>query len=208
MVKITALHFAALPNAAHFTFFTKLSAQIEASPAVKAALSAQMPIFDSLLESEWENMDWVKKSEYTDLIKVADKRVDAALSGLKAQTVAAQHSLQPEIAAAANRMLILLNNYGNVAQKPYQEETGDVQTIIDNLTGSYSVDATTTDNDVWVAELQVAFTEFNTLYATRNEQVVLKPAKNFRTTRREIEGVYHQMTPIIESNALLGVSPD
>jgi hypothetical protein len=197
-----------LPNAAHFTFFTTLDAQIEASPAVRAALTVQMTIFDPLLESERQNMDWVKKSEYTSLIKVADKRVDAALSGLKAQTVAARHSLQPEIVAAANRMLILLNNYGDVAKKPYQEETGDVQALLDNLTGSYSADARITGNDVWVTELQTALTEFNTLYATRNEQVILKPAKNFRTTRREIEVVYHQMTSIIESNALLGMSPD
>jgi hypothetical protein len=71
-----------------------------------------MTIFDPMFESERENMDWVKKSEYTILIKAADKRVDAALSGLKAQTVAAKHSLQPEIAAAANRMLNCSDAFG------------------------------------------------------------------------------------------------
>lgn len=207
--KIQTLYFTRLPNAAHYTFFAALNDLITSSPAtLKNALAAYTPDLVALLAEERQNIDWIRRSEYTALIAASDHRIDAALSGLKAQTVAAQHSLHKEIAQAASRIMMMLKNYKDVVRKPYLQELGDIQGILDNLNGAYATDVKTTNNTGWVTELQAAFDEFKTLYDERNIEETQKPEKTFREVRRAIETVYRQIADVIDANATLNTSPD
>jgi hypothetical protein len=208
MTKFSALHFHSLPNAAHYSFFKeRFSPALSAAGAdVKTAFAALMPSFSDWLAKESALIEWQRASEYTQQIADADHDVDFDLAGMKAQVHAALYSIHPDIVAAAHRIDLMMKNYGDLMHKPYETEVGDVEAIIARLRGDLASDVTKVNIAGWVDKLQSDFATFNALFNARNAQRVKKPASSFREVRQGLEGVYHQMTAIADSSALLGLS--
>jgi hypothetical protein len=205
MKKLKALLFKFLPNAAHYNFCMQVGVALSsASDAVKAALGALIGQFNTWLAKETALMEWVKKSTLTKQIAEADHRMDRALVALNAQVRALEYSTSANVAEAAHEVNNMLRNYGKVYVKPYEEQEGDVRTILQQLTGAYAVDITTLGIAPLVTELQGAFAEFQALLAQRDVKSLQKPAESFTVVRRGIEELYHQIAALVDANASVG----
>jgi hypothetical protein len=210
MVKFTALLFRNLPNGAHYNYCKEVSTEIaNSSSVILAALGTLRTQFDTWLGYEKEQMDWVWKSDLTKKIENGDRRMDRALTSLKAQVRVQEYSLTQNIAEAAGRIYTMLKKYGTVTRKPYEEQEGDVRTIIEQLSGNgaYVADANTIGLGAWVNELQASFTLFRQLLLQRDAKSLQKPDKTFKEVRRGIEGIYHQIEAIINAGVLMNASP-
>jgi hypothetical protein len=184
--------------------------EIGSSPSVIiTALGALVGQFNSWLAEEKAAMDWVRKDVLTKKIADANHRMDLALTALKAQVHAQELRVVQSMAEAAHRIYVMLSGYGNVNAKPYEEQDGDVRSIIGQLTGSgaYVADASILNIYEWITELQTAFTVFEQLLTQRDAKTVLKPAKTFKEVRKGIEKVYHQIESVINAGALMNLSP-
>jgi hypothetical protein len=209
MKKIVIIWFRNLPNAAHFDFCRKVSRELAAAGyTVQSALTAQIPAFNVWLDKEDALMRWIRKSELTDKIADADHRVDYALSAISAQIRNALYSADPPVVDAAHGLQIMLRSYGNVARKPYNEEAGDVQAIIEQLSGVYATEAALVGLDARYAALQSAYGEFVALLEQRDADRVQKPDDTFSVVRRGIEDVYHDIVTIVDSGSALNLSPE
>jgi hypothetical protein len=209
MKKLRALSFRSLPNAAHFGFCTHVSDVLsKAGAALLTALDDLPAQFNAWLNREWAQMEWLRKSAITAQIAEANRRIDRALVALGTQVRALEYSPAPNIAEAAHKLHLMLKNYGNVYNKPYDEAEGDVRIILAQLTDAYAPDITLLGLDAHVVELQAALTEFRQLVTQRQVQSLQKPAETFVAVRRGIEAVYHSIVARVNAGAILNASPD
>jgi hypothetical protein len=209
MTKFVALRFKQLPNAAHFNFCTQVKSTLAlAGEPVTIALGTLPAEFNTWYNKEQALMEWVRKSELTQLIADADKQMDHILVGFTAKVKADEYNPLAKTAEAARRLSIMLNNYKHPYRRPYEQQAGDMRAILLQLNGDYSVDVQTLGLLSWVTELQAALDAFQQLLTQRDSISLLKPADTFPEVRRGIESTYHQIVTLIDSGAALGVSPD
>jgi hypothetical protein len=209
MVKFIALIFSFLPNEAHYRFFEQVIIALgKSGTAVRNALGTLIATINALFVEETACIEWYVKSAFTALIAAANQRLDHALTGMKALVNATRYNANPTVAAAAERLHIMLKSYGDVAKKPYLQEAGAVRAILVHLSGDCAADAQTVGLSVWITELTAAYTEFNTLIGQREAQTLQKPKKPFPVVRREIEDVWHQIVILVDAGAALNTSPD
>jgi hypothetical protein len=150
--------------------------------------------------------DRVKKSALTEQIENADKRMDRALTALRAQVHALTYSLATNIADAAGRVYIMLSEYKDVTGEAYEKQVGDVQSILRQFAGAFATDASTLGINPLINEVQNSLTLFEQLLAQRDEKSLLKPDKTFKDIRKGIEPVYHRIEEIINANAITNTS--
>jgi hypothetical protein len=209
MKKFVNIWFRNLPNAAHFDFCQKVSFELaHAGATVRNALAALISLFEEWLAKENALMLWVRKSELTAKIADADHRLDHVLGAISAQVRVAGYSDEPAVLDAAQRLKIMLKNYGKVAHKSYNAEAGDVQAILEQLNGEYLPDATTVGLTGRISDLQAAYNEFAALLEQRDTRMIPKPEESFPAVRHGIEEVYHQITAVVDSGSILNLSPE
>ena len=209
MTKFHALLFRFLPNGSHYSFFERATSELaKAGDDVKDAVEPLDTELNKWFALETANMAWYRKSALTAAIADADHRLDNALVGLLAQVNAARHNVQTDIAAAAERLYIMLQSYGRVAAKPYLEELGDVKAILAHLNGDRATDVQTAGIAGWVPEITAARTEFADLMKEREAESLEKPKSGFPETRRGIENVWHQIVNKVNAGVEFDFSPD
>ncbi|MDR1122323.1 MAG: DUF6261 family protein [Dysgonamonadaceae bacterium] len=207
MAKFNALLFRSLPNGAHYRFFEKATGELNlAGGDVKSAIGPLATELNNWFVMETADMDWYRKNALTAAIADANHRLDNALAGFSAQVNAARHNVHPNVALAAERIHIMLKSYGRVAAKPYEEEIGDVNSILHHLTGDRAVDVQTIAATEWVQEITAAVAEFIALLAQRDAETLKKPQSGFPETRRGIENVWHQIVVKVNAGAELNPS--
>jgi hypothetical protein len=138
----------------------------------------------------------------------ADGRVDHTLACVKAHTKAKLYSSDADTLAAANRIEMMLKQYGDVAHKSYEAEVGNVKAILGRLQGDLAPDVALTGMAELVSELQANFEAFNTLFHARSQQQTQKPAESFPDTRKSTDGLYGQMATVLEANAISNAAPE
>ena len=204
MKKLIAIRFRSLPNAAHFNYCQRVRDVLTtAEDAVKTALGTLIPEFNDWYDKEFALMEWVRRSVLTGKIAEADARIDRALLALKAQVHALEYSLTAPVAEAAHHLGMMLNSYGHVYRKPYDEQMGDVLAIVAHINNDYAADVVTLGVAPLCAELSGACTEFQTLFEERGADSLKKPADSFVTVRHEIEKVYHKIAVKLNAGAVM-----
>ena len=171
--ELNSIYFQNLPIGAHCRFNTRVSTEIASSPSKVVTILGQLPTeFNKLLAEERAIEDWVKKSVLTDLIRTADRRMDRAFTALKLQTHTQEYSTSAAIAEAAHRVYLMLTSYGKVIRKPYEDQAGDIQSILRQFYsgGAYNADAATLGLSAMISELQTALTLFDQLLKQRDER--------------------------------------
>ena len=208
MKKLLALHFKFLPFLAHYDFFERLSALLaSAVEALKTAIAALMPAFNTALANEEAVADWVRKSVLTEKIAEADAEDDRILVGINAIVQTGLHSSMSAIHESAVKVHVLLSEYGRVTRKSYDEEAGAIRNMLVHFTGDYAADVANLGMAMWVQQLQTAFNTFESLLAQRNAEQGEKPPFTARDVRKAIEEVYHQIEYVINANAAAGATP-
>jgi hypothetical protein len=213
--QLKTLVFKNLPNAAHYKFCSSVKKQIDASPeAITSKLGDLITEFDALVAEEKAISDWVYKSTLTGKIKDADQVMDTALTALRTTVRGMTTFSVTSLADTANRVYTMLMKYGHVNVKPYEDQSRDVETILEQISagGAYYDDISVlkkTSSIVGghIVDLQNAFNNFTSLLAERDAHSLLKPDRTFPEVRHDIEPVYHKIALVINSGAVMGDSP-
>ncbi|MHB9295545.1 hypothetical protein PilKf_01291 [Pillotina sp. SPG140] len=209
MKKLVSIRFVRLPNAAHYDFCCKVSRELAAAGGeVKTALATLTPPFNGWLSKEDDLMRWIRKSDLTAKIADADYTLDRCLTAVSTYVESMQYSTDLDSVAAADRVQIMLKNYGIVRRKPYNEQAGDVKAILENLHGSYAADVNKLALGDRCSELENAYNEFVALLEERDAAQLEKPSEGFSVVRRGIEDIYHDIITIVNAGAALGTSDE
>jgi hypothetical protein len=208
MKKFKNIRFSNLPNEAHYEFFIMVCEKLDsAGTAVLAVISALVIQLKVWLAKESDLMTWVRKSELTAQIEEQDRILDRSLSAFLSNVETFIHSSDPTIAGSAVRLQIMIKSYGRISKKKYEAQLGDMEAVMLNLYHNYQADVLKiTGLSDRRTELQAAFNKLKTLLDER-DQTHKKPDDKFPDVRKGIEGVYREITALVDANALIDSDP-
>jgi hypothetical protein len=194
-------------NDEHFQYMSEVKGlTVELDPK-ELKISSQFERLTELFEQEDAALKKINKSVLTKEIQDADKQRDMIFRGIVLSNEAAiLKSFRPEVAKAAKNLKILLDTYGNVAQKPLNEETSAIYNLLQELNGKYAPDVATVNIADWVTELAAENAEFEKLVKDRYDETALKTDLVLKDVRLKVDEAYREMVKRVE--ALLFVEDD
>lgn len=202
-MKIKSININNLRNDEHFQLHTELRKLVEKHGAaalnIEAAFAAYLPLYAAVDEA----LTKVSKSALTADIHAADKRRDALFRGMVNANKSAADHFKPDVQAAAKRLKVLLDTYGNLAQKPLNEETAALHNLLQELEGSYAADAKLAGLADWAAELKAANAAFGKLVTDRYEEAALKTDLVLKQCRREADEAYRAIAERVNALAVV-----
>jgi hypothetical protein len=156
-----------LRNEEHFQFQTDVKNLVESKGAdalnIKVAYGSYVPVYDN----ERTALDKIRKSAISEDVANLDSRRDSTFRGTSDAENSALRHFNPSVQGAAKRIKVIFDHYGNLAPKPYDEETAAINALITNLNDTCQADMETIRIEDWVAQLQLENDEFVTLKNNR-----------------------------------------
>ena len=205
MKKIHVLKYKFLRNEGHLQFLAVFKGLIETQGVVVILSPAEWALFLDLFGKEKLMVDITRISEISKQLKKADARQDRAIVGIKGAITYGTHHFDPEVVVAAEQLSARIKEFGQIINKPYEEEVAAVDILLSELNGTLAPQVAKLNLQPMVNELAAANTEFQQLFVLRNAQNTARPHICLFDIRSRIDVVYHGITDFIEST--LTVTP-
>jgi len=202
-MKIEAFFRKHLRNDEHFQFHTAVRDLIIKEGAQTLKIQTQFAAYQTLYDREDEGIKKVSKSFLTDKIHKADKARDDIYAGMVLINEGSLRHYSEPIREAAERLKILFDTYGNIPQKPLNEQTSAVHNILQELKGEYLAATQTVGINGWVAELETRNAAFDALMLERFDEAAAKTDIVVRTARRELDAAYDIIVERINALAVV-----
>ena len=202
-MKIEKLNLVNLRNDEHFQFNTEFRDAVIKFGAAILGIEPQFDIFLPIYEQEDQALKKIMKSAITAEIQTADQRRDQLFRGMTDANKAALNHFRTEVQQAARRIKILLDTYGNLAQKPLNEQTSGVYNLLQDMREKYANDTATAGLNEWMDELQAANEAFGNLMKDRYEETAMRTDLVLKEVRAQVDAAYRTITERI--NALVVV---
>ena len=197
---INKIKFTQLRNEAHYEFLVVFNSLLNKFAAVRSLVNAFLTTFTQLLEKEKQLVDAAKKSPLTEKLAEADRRIDRDVTAIREAIRSAMHHFNASIAEAAKQLNVRLKDFGNIREKPYEEESAAVQVLVSDLQTKFASQVSTVGLGPWVSELNDAEAAFTALYLQRNAELAALPQENMAQVRKDIEDVYEKMITTVQNS--------
>jgi hypothetical protein len=189
-------------NDEHFQFATDFKNLVEEFKTnLVLKIDPQFEKFRAVYRKEDDALRKINKSVFTDDIQTRDAKRDATFKGLTETNKAALNHFVPNKVAAAKRLKIVFDTYGNVAKMGYNEETSAIYNMLQDLNGKFAADVNTVGILDWVKELEANNNEFQALLQDRYDEVAARTTVNLREARKELDAAFYTLVERI--NALM-----
>lgn len=168
MNKIITVRIGNLRNAEDFGFMQRIAAITNlltdaADKAVVDSFNAAVTAFDKALKDS-------QSSEYSTAVQKADEQADKAWRAITATLkIEVEHPLEA-VRAAAAKGLAIINKYGDITKKSYDEEYGNMYNALQDFDALGEEQQKLAYIDTWVAELQARYDEFIAARKSRNAE--------------------------------------
>jgi hypothetical protein len=198
---IERLEFARLRNKTHFELMTEINGLITLLLNLAAMRIAEIvAIFRQALSEEETGVVQIRKYEETDEIARLDAERDNLLRGITETVRTALRHFSEPVRAAAARLKIVLDTYGNLAEMSYDDETAGITRLLQELE-SHTDDMTLTGVTAWVEELRLRNEEFRVLMNIRYTEEAQRVHLHMKSVRKRVDGAWHEMVQRLESGA-------
>jgi hypothetical protein len=198
-MKIGKIRLAGLRNDEHFQLHTEVKDLAGKFGTKALKVAAQFEAYLFAYSAEDEALKKVVKSAITADIQDADRRRDQLFRGMVDVNRALLNHFNPEVQGAAKRLKILFDTYGNLVQKPLNEETSALYNLLQDLNGKYAADTATAMLTEWAAELGAANEAFSKLMQDRYEETALKTDLVLKHCRTNVDDAYRAIVERIDA---------
>ena len=202
-MKVNKMNLEALRNEEHFQFMTDVKSLVEESGASTLNIDQLFPTFTSLYGKEDIALEVIRKSALTNPIADADSQRDSVYRGFTLFVEAYSHSLDTDNAQAAQNIQVVIDHYGDVRSKPYNEETAAITNFLQDINSRCADDITTLNAQEWIDTLSSANQSFDALMNERFDENAGQEIVNMRDARRAIDKTYTQMIDRVNASILL-----
>ena len=193
-----------LRNGEHYKFHYDFSQLIAKYKPDALGIAILFTTFQQLLGKEYAVYEVIRKSDITDLLVDADILRDTTFSGLAGTIRSACNHFDAATRAAAQRLSLVLDHYGNLAVLPYDDETASLMKFTNELMGTYKADTAKLLLTDWVQSLINQNLAFDTLKNKRTSVDAVKPESNMKLERLAVDEAYRAIVKRI--NALAEVN--
>ncbi|MDR1115372.1 MAG: DUF6261 family protein [Tannerella sp.] len=189
MLKIESIQSYRFPNALHMQFMTEVKDLTTNEDPSSLGIYNQYEEFVVWYDHEDEAYKFIRKSEITETKARLDHERDEIFTGLRTSVNAARHHYTPDVAAAARRLMIIIDGFNNpepLTSLSYDAETAAITSLLQDLNQK--------TDDVEKLGLQGWGTALDTKNKAFDKQADLyigntakKPAYNMLHARRGVE---------------------
>ena len=191
-------------NDEHFQFMTEFKNAVNKyGSIVSLRIQQSFNQFQTLYMQEDEAFKKIIKSVITAEIQEADAYRDRVFRGMVDTAKAALNHFREDNLAAAKRLKVLFDTYGNLAPKPLNEETSAIYNLLQDLNGKYRSDANKVNLTEWVNELQNANNRVSKLIGDRYDESAAKTDLILKEVRVQIDAVYKTIIERINAFAVV-----
>ena len=202
-MKITRIKLNRLRNEEWFNFFTEFKTFVEEAYPEVLDVEALFVVFMTLYGMADDALEQIRKSNYTSAIVQLDGLRDNAFLGLSETVHSYLRHFDEGKRTAADRLVMLFEHYGNIANKPYNEETASIYNFLQDIRGKYADEVATLDLASWLNELERTNTEFEKAVLDRNREYAGKTDLNMLDIRRRTGRAYLDIVERIEALSLI-----
>lgn len=181
-------------NEEHFQFQTGFKGLVEKYTPETLDIGAAWAVYVPAYNKEDGTLNVIRKNPLTADISEADDRRDALGTGLFYTVKGATYHYSAAKREAAGRVQIVVENYGNINRKSYDEQTAAINSMVKDLQTGYADDIATLGLEKWVTELAAANKDFEELMQRRYEAEAGKPQYTMKTAREEVDDAYRAVT--------------
>ena len=192
-----------LRNEEWFQFYTELKALVEQFGASALDIDALFQVFVSLYADADEALEIIRKSATTKQIEEADAVRDQMYRGfVDAIKSALNHFWVPK-REAAERVQIVIDHYGNIARKPYDDETASLFNFIQEMNGTYAADINTLGVKEWIDKMNSDNQTFQGLMDNRYTEGAGKTYLRMKDVREKTDRCYRDMIERLDALMLI-----
>jgi hypothetical protein len=203
MGKIRRINLYGLRNEEWFNFFTEFKGFVEAVSAQGLKIDNLFATFLILYAMADEAIEKIRMSSITAEMPTWDKKRNNTFRGLVMAIESGRHHFDENKRAAAEHLNPVLSQYGNLAAKPYNEETAGIYNFLQELRGNYANDIQTLELREWVDELERNNQEFEQAVLERNRENAGKTDLQLMDVRRQTNRCYLDIVERLEALMLI-----
>jgi hypothetical protein len=193
-----------LRNEEWFQFFTEFKTFVEQTSPGVLDIVELFSVFVVLYGKADKLLEVIRKSNFTALIVEKDRLRDNTYMGIAETVNAFKRHYDPAKRTAAERLSVLIDHYGNVADKPYNEETATIYNFSQDIRSKYAHEITVLDLNGWIDELDRYNTEFENAILDRNKEYAAGDDEmSLFDVRKKTDRVYLDIVERIEAFALI-----
>lgn len=191
-----------LRNEECFQFYTAFKTLAEQTGVNDQNIGALYATFLVLLGQLDESLEQIRKSGFTDSITDLDNIRDNYHRGITRCIAAYIYHFDPAHVEAAKRLKRITDHYGNLRERPYNEETAAITNLVQDLR-KLDGDMQLIHVADWVDKLDEANLNFDTVMNDRySETAILQQITKVRNIRTEMEATYRKIVTVIEAFAV------
>jgi hypothetical protein len=201
--RIVRLDLYKLHNEAWFQFFTEFKDLVTRFNPEVLDVNELFIMFMVLYGKADIALEVIRKSSETAQMEEADRKRDHTFRGFIDATKSGLNHFDPIKQQAATKLLVLVDHYGNIADKSLNEETATIHNFLQELTGAYAPQIAALGLADWVTELETKNNEFEDLVKQRNTEVSERTKFRMVEVRKETQDVYREIIDRIEALILI-----
>jgi hypothetical protein len=192
-----------LRNDEHFQFMQFVLALTKEVGAAALKVEPQNAALAAAHRQEDEALKKIMKSALTAEIDEADRERDGVFRGMVNAVRSAQDHFNADVRAAAVRLGIVMDTYGNLAQRSHVEETSAIYNLLVELTTKHVADTEALDLGGWITELDRLNRTVEKLLAGRADEGAERTPLVLKTVRAEVDDAYGTLAAVVDAQALL-----
>lgn len=203
-MEIASLYLHNQRNGGHYQFLTDFNDFIIKYTPQALGIVDAYEAFKLKYQDEIEAYKAITKSATTGDIANADHDRDITLRSTSNLAHNALNHFDENVRNAAKIVNIIIDQYGDLASKPYDEETGETENLIKDLRAKAGTEIGTTGLVPWINMLETQNIAFKTLEAARNSEEANRTELRMKQVRVEVDAAYKKIVKRI--NALIEVN--
>ena len=189
-MEIETLKFTRLRNEDHYMFNTRFKKLVVQFSATALNIETQFNEWQAAFDDEGTAIEYVRKSSFTDQLIEADGLRDDVFSGIILLVKGNLHHYDSVVRMAAERVNVITDHFGNLAQLTFTSESASIINMIAELGGADAPDIVALGLHGWITELQNRNNAFIELFDSRLDESAGKTALRMKEVRLKIDTVY------------------
>lgn len=191
-----------LRNEEWFQFYTEFKGVVEQYTPQTLEIEKLFTDFLTLYANADEALEIIRKSATTEQIAEADNVRDSVFRGFSDAVKSAGNHFDNSKREAAKRLKIIFDQFGNIARKPYDEETASIYNFLQEINAK-SADVTSLGLSDWVTQLDAENKAFEALMKNRYDENASKTALRMKDVRIETDRCYRDILDRIDALILI-----
>jgi hypothetical protein len=159
----------------------------------------QYSTYKAALNVEVDILDVIRKSEYTGEISAQDHVRDGIFRGLADAVKSSLHHFNADKRKAAARMEVVLEHYGNIAAKAFDQETAAIDDLLRELNDHHAADVQMLLLNDWLTQLDAENRTFKQLMSERYTEVSRRPTTRMKAARADTDRALRTMLNMLEA---------